>query len=589
MWNKLSAQQKLVLSIAGGVLLLMLVALGLGTYSLGRVIGLPGLIGSDPTTGTALIAEIARQASMSRWLLVVLLLLAAGLVAWVVWHLAGRLESQQQELDRHKLSAGSILSSVSDGLFLLDRQYAIGDQFSDVLKTIFNRTHFAGENFFELMSGLVTDKTITTTRDYLDLLFGERVNERLVQDLNPLDVVEFNFDEGNGQFRSKFLGFRFKRVFVDGKLSHLLVTVSDITKRIQIEQELRESREKTQAQMDMLVELLHVDPFQLNEFLGRAQAGLEEANRILREPATATSEYKQKVARIFKLVHGVKGESGQIGLASFQASTHELENILATLRNKATLNGNDFLQFTVKLEDLFTQLDSVRVLLHRVGQLRVASAEEEEARAAPRPAAAAAAAASGGSSGSPVASAAVDLGSSIRQLALQLAARYGKQVQLQMSGLEAGQVPNGYVLLLRDVLAQFTRNAIIHGIEQSSVRELAGKQAAGTIAIQFRKTDIGFELVFRDDGEGLDPNKLRAAAVRAGKYTEAEAAQLEDAQLRRLVFDPDFTTAAHVDENAGRGVGLGMVRDWIANARGQLRLATAPGKGMQLKISLPPV
>lgn len=583
MWNKLSAQQKLVLSIAGGVLLLLLVALGLGIYSLGRVIALPGLIGADPTTGTALISEIARQASMSRWVLVVLLLLAAGLVAWVVWHLAGRLESQQQELDRHKLSAGSILSSVSDGLFLLDRQYAIGDQYSDVLKTIFNRSHFAGENFFELMSGLVTDKTINTTRDYLDLLFGERVNERLVQDLNPLDVVEFNFDEGNGQFRSKFLGFRFKRVFVDGKLSHLLVTVSDITKRIQIEQELRESREKTQAQMDMLVELLHVDPFQLNEFLGRAQAGLEEANRILREPATATSEYKQKVARIFKLVHAVKGESGQIGLASFQASTHELENILATLRNKATLNGNDFLQFTVKLEDLFTQLDSVRVLLHRVGQLRVASAEEEEARASPRQQPAPS------TGGRQVASAAVDLGSSIRQLALQLAARYGKQVQLQMSGLEAGQVPNGYVLLLRDVLAQFTRNAIVHGIEQASVREQIGKQAAGTIAIQFRKTDIGYELVFRDDGEGLDPEKLRAAAVRAGKYTEAEAAQLEDAQLRRLVFDPDFTTATTVDENAGRGVGLGMVRDWIANARGQLRLATAPGKGMQLKISLPPV
>lgn len=584
MWNKLSAQQKLVLSVAGGVLLLMLVALGLGTYSLGRVIGLPSVMGADPAMATSLINEIARQASMSRWLLVVLLLLAAGMVAWVVWHLAGRLETQRQELDRHKLSAGSILSSVSDGLFLLDRQYAIGDQFSDVLKTIFNRTHFAGENFFELMSGLVTDKTINTTRDYLDLLFGERVNERLVQDLNPLDVVEFNFDEGNGQFRSKFLGFRFKRVFVDGKLSHLLVTVSDITKRIQIEQELRESREKTQAQMDMLVELLHVDPFQLNEFLGRAQSGLEEANRILREPATATSEYKQKVARIFKLVHGVKGESGQIGLASFQGSTHELENILATLRNKPTLNGNDFLQFTVKLEDLFTQLDSVRVLLHRVGQLRVASAEEEEARASPRPAAAQSAAPAVG-----VASAAVDLGSSIRQLGLQLAARYGKQVNLQMSGLEAGVVPNGYVLLLRDVLAQFTRNAIVHGIEPASLRELSGKPAAGNIAIQFRKTDIGYELVFRDDGEGLDPEKLRAAAVRAGRYTAEEAALLEDAQLRRLVFDPDFTTATTVDENAGRGVGLGMVRDWIANVRGQLRLATAPGKGMQLKISLPPV
>lgn len=585
MWNKFSAQQKRVLLVAGGVLLLLLTALGFGAHTLSRVIRLPQLIGVDPTTGTALIAEIAHQASMSRWLLTVLLLLAGSIVGWVVWNLVRRLETQQQELDRHKLSAGSILASVSDGLFLLDRQYAIGDQFSDVLKTIFNRTHFAGENFFELMSGLVTDKTINTTRDYLDLLFGERVNERLVQDLNPLDVVEFNFDEGNGLFRSKFLGFRFKRVFVDGKLSHLLVTVSDITKRIQIEQELRESREKTQAQMDMLVELLHVDPFQLNEFLGRAQSGLEEANRILREPASATSEYKQKVTRIFKLVHSVKGESGQIGLASFQASTHELENILATLRNKATLNGNDFLQFTVKLEDLFTQLDSVRVLLHRVGQLRVASAEEEEARAAPRQPSAAAASAGD----SPVASAAVDLGSSIRQLGLQLAARYGKQVNIQMSGLEAGVVPNGYVLLLRDVLAQFTRNAIIHGIEAASLRELAGKPVAGSIAIQFRKTDIGYELVFRDDGEGLDPEKLRAAAVRSGRYTADEAAQLEDAQLRRLVFDPDFTTATTVDENAGRGVGLGMVRDWIANVRGQLRLATAPGKGMQLKISLPPV
>lgn len=580
MWNKLTPPQRTIALTGCAVLVLILAAAVMAVVTLS---GAGGLISSVPGeyVNDAMI-QYASQASSTRWLVLILLLLCSAIVVGSYFQFGKQLQKQEEELGRHKMSAGSILASVNDGLFLLDRDYAIGDQYSEALTQIFGRSHFAGENFFELMSGLVTDKTINTTRDYLDLLFGERVNERLVQDLNPLDVVEFNFDEGNGQFRSKFLGFRFKRVFADGQLSYLLVTVSDITKSVAIEQELRESREKTQAQMDMLVELLHVDPFQLNAFLSRAQASLEECNRILREPSTLTSEYKAKVSKIFKMVHGVKGESGQIGLASFQSSTHDIENILTTLRNKATLNGNDFLTFTVKLEELFTQLDSVRVLLHRVGQLRVADTigqKEREQQAQGRPVTESAA--------SPVASAAVDLGNSIRQLAAQLAARYGKQVQVTLQGMDAANVPAGYVLLLRDVMAQFTRNAVVHGIESPAERRAARKNETGTLSISFTKTPEGGELVFRDDGAGMPAEKLRAALVRGGKYTEAQAATLDQKQLLTLIFDPAFTTADFVDENAGRGVGLGMVREWVQSARGQLRLATAAGKGTQMKVVLP--
>lgn len=521
-------------------------------------------------TGSGTVADLL-------WLFLPTLLALLGVIAFLLLRMRAAGQSLQSGLDQRRVEAESILSAVGDGLLLVDRQYQIGQQYSEATEAIFNRKELGGLNLFALIQGLVTEKTLATARDYLDLLFGERVNEKLVQDLNPLDVVEFHFDNGKGGFDSKFLGFRFKRVFIGASLSHLLVTVADVTRRIQMEKELREQQEKTQAQMDMLVELLHVDPDTLAAFLPRAQQMLLEINQLLKDPARDPTEYRGKLDQIFRLVHGLKGEAGAIELKSFQSGAHELEAMLGEMRNRPSLGGNDFLNFTIKLEELFTQIDAVRVLLGRLAQLRQAF-EAQAAQRRPTPAATPA-------TPRPTPSALPDL---LQSVADQVAERQGKRVRVTASGLDAGQVPQRYEGFLREILIQLTRNAVVHGVEAPRVRIQRAKPEIGQIVVLLRRTDDGLELLFRDDGAGIDTGALKAAALRAGIRSREQLAKMTDNEAMSLIFEPSLSTSSKVDEDAGRGVGLDLVRHRVSELDGQLRLATATGKGTQFKVLLKP-
>jgi two-component system, chemotaxis family, sensor kinase CheA len=501
-----------------------------------------------------------------------LLLAAAGVLGYAIRKLIDQIGSQELASMRSRQESENILSAVGDGLFLLNKEFEIGEQHSKALLRMFSRDAIANENFFDILRNLVPEKIAKTAKDYLELLFGERVNERLVQDLNPLDVVELNFDDGHGAFETKYLGFKFKRVFVSGKLSHLLVTVSDISKRVLLEQELRESQERTQAQMDMLVELLHVEPRVLRGFMQRAQESLERINESLRRQSATSAEFKEKVNQIFGWIHSVKGESGALGLKSFQSATHELESILSELRAKPSLTGNDFLPFTVKLEELFTQLDSVRMLLNRLSQVRSAMGDEEDETPARNMSAAPA-----------------PFVEPLKEFTESLARRQGKSARFVGEGLEPGRVPSSYVRLVNDALVQFVRNSVVHGIEQPAQRKALGKNTEGVLMANFMTTPSGYELTFRDDGAGIDAEKLRAAAVRKGRLSADEAKKWDSKQLLTLIFESDFSTATQVSEDAGRGVGLNLVRDRVQAAKGQIRLGTAPNKGTQFKILLPSV
>ena len=503
------------------------------------------------------------------------LISAAAVLIWSLRKLITDIGQHEATVARSKQEAENILAAVGDGLFLLNKDFTVGEQHSKALLHMFSRESIAGENFSDVMRNLVPEKVARTAKDYLDLLFGERVNERLVQDLNPLDVVELNFDDGQGAFETKFLGFKFKRVFVAGKLSHLLVTVSDISKRVLLEQELRESQERTQAQMDMLVELLHVEPKVLRGFMQRAQESLESVNDSLRKQSASASEFKEKVHHIFGWIHSVKGESAALGLKSFQSAAHELESILSDLRSKAGLTGNDFLPFTVKLEELFTQLDSVRMLLNRLSQVRSAMGDDDD-------------------DGTPVRQSSASSGPApfiepLREFTDSLSRRLGKEARFVGEGLEPGKVPPTYVRLINDVLVQFVRNAVVHGIESPEERRAANKPARGTLAAQFVAANGGYELTFRDDGAGIIADRLRQAAIKKGRLTPEEAGKWDSKQLLTLIFEPDFSTASQVNEDAGRGVGLNLVRDRVQAAKGQIRLGTAAGKGTQFKILLPAV
>jgi two-component system chemotaxis sensor kinase CheA len=140
---------------------------------------------------------------------------------------------------------------------------------------------------------------------------------------------------------------------------------------------------------------------------------------------------------------------------------------------------------------------------------------------------------------------------------------------------------------LKDVLIQMLRNSAVHGIEAADVRRAHTKDDVGAVRIEFKKASEGFELMFEDDGAGLLPDQLKAAAVRKQIVTAEEAAAMDTRAAMALIFRPGFSTQEHVSMDAGRGVGMDVVAKSVYAIGGKIGVTTNPGKFTRFKVSLP--
>ncbi|MGC3981521.1 MAG: ATP-binding protein [Steroidobacteraceae bacterium] len=520
-----------------------------------------------------------------------------GLIA-ILSYLGGTLRSEEIQSGLARKETADILRTVNEGLFLLDRNQRIGSERSHALATTFRRDDLDGMTFEQLLRDIVPEKTLKTAQDYVSLLWGERVNEKLVKTINPLNEVEVHFDNPAGGFDTHFLEFDFNRVKSEGQLSHLLVTVNDVTQRVMLARELQESQEKAQAQLDLLLRILHVDPTSLTSFLSDAETSLKMVNTILREPAREEDMFRSKIDNIYRQIHAVKGEASALGLKTVEQRAHTFENSLSEIKGRTSISGNDFLPLVVKLDDLFNHLAQVREMLGRLVDLHQVIATRRAAAAPtasqtevdsqevndwlsnrnedPREGTAALEALMTGNG----------LQRTLDKLVQKVADNNTKQVELECTGLES--VPEAYRRSIKDIAIQLVRNAVVHGIESPAERRTASKPEFGQLSIEFVDQGTqGMELTVKDDGSGLPLERIKEVAVERGLLSAAQAAMLDQRQTMALIFRPGFSTADDVTTDAGRGAGMDLVRTLVAELNGRVGMSTAKGRYTKFKIWLP--
>lgn len=155
----------------------------------------------------------------------------------------------------------------------------------------------------------------------------------------------------------------------------------------------------------------------------------------------------------------------------------------------------------------------------------------------------------------------------------------GKQAELVIAGGEI-QVDGDVLNKLADPLLHLLRNAVDHGIELPDDRVAAGKPIAGTINLNFSRQGSGIVVTIRDDGKGLDYERIRAKAIDR-ELIRADQ-QLTHAELARLVLLPGFSTREQVSEISGRGVGMDVVATRLASIKGTVELSSEPGHGCEV-------
>jgi chemotaxis family two-component system sensor histidine kinase/response regulator PixL len=167
-----------------------------------------------------------------------------------------------------------------------------------------------------------------------------------------------------------------------------------------------------------------------------------------------------------------------------------------------------------------------------------------------------------------------------------LAVSEGKSVELQLEGTNT-LVDKAILEKLYDPLVHLIRNAFDHGIEPPSIREALGKPLTGTITIRAWYRGNYLFLDIQDDGQGIDPEKIRTAAVALNLLSPTESTQVTDEQLHDYLFTPSFSTTTTVSNLSGRGVGLYAVRSQINLLKGVVTLSSRRGQGTTFTIRLP--
>ena len=166
----------------------------------------------------------------------------------------------------------------------------------------------------------------------------------------------------------------------------------------------------------------------------------------------------------------------------------------------------------------------------------------------------------------------------------QAAKETGKQVRLDIVGGSI-EIDRGVLDRMTAPFEHLLRNSVAHGIELPAARLAAGKGSSGEIRITLAQEGNEVKVEFRDDGAGLDLQRIRARALATGALqADAEA---DDATLADLIFSPGFTTAESVTELAGRGVGMDVVRSEVVAMGGRIQTASAAGQGTSFSLLLP--
>ena len=166
----------------------------------------------------------------------------------------------------------------------------------------------------------------------------------------------------------------------------------------------------------------------------------------------------------------------------------------------------------------------------------------------------------------------------------QAAKETNKQVRLDIVGGSI-EIDRGVLDRMTGAFEHLLRNSVGHGIELPAARTKAGKDATGAIVVSVNQDGNEVSVEVRDDGAGLDLERIRAKGIANGLIGEDDP--VTDKDLANLIFTPGFTTADKVTELAGRGVGMDVVRSEVIAIGGRIETATSLGAGTAFKLILP--
>ena len=461
----------------------------------------------------------------------------------------------RKKLEIAKTETDNILTNVEEGLFLVDSTYKIASQHSSELNNILAENRLANRNFLKVLEKKIEPEIISLVKDYLNMLFDLQYTFDLIKELNPLVEIKTIIKDD-----IKYLTFNFKRIINKHNVDQLIVTVDDVTKEIELAQSLQEEKEESKRNLEWLLLILNVEPHMLDEFV----SGYEYELGAIKNASNNLNNANKTVElnTISRSVHSIKGNASLLEISFLVDVMHRIEDSILTYKNKNKLSLVDIK--AVKDHAIFVQkmYDELIKLIKQIKGInkKLSHGKRYDPQAFVK---------------------------SLKRLAVSMAKEYDKEAEFDYSEFSADLIPENHRLLVRDALVQMVRNAMRHGIETRETREKLGKESVGHIKISGFSQDKDYLLVLEDDGQGIDNQKVARALTHHGKYSEAEVAQMNQKQLTEAIFIPGVSTAYDTDKNAGRGMGMDIIKRKIEKIGGSISMNTKPGRFTKFIVTIP--
>ena len=454
-----------------------------------------------------------------------------------------------------------VFENIQQGIFLLDKEFKISKFHSRAMKEIFNNDRIAGENFANFMRPLILPRELEALEMFMRHLFNEDMDEEVVNQLNPIDQVKIHTEQ-NGIVATKYIRVEFTRIFRKDKIQNIMVSVSDETESILLQQHLSEAEKKKQQETERVLSILKIDPSILRGFLHNSRKMLKSISE--RYEKNENDEYGELLSFTFDIIHNLKGNAVVIGMELMANKFHEIEDSITALQSKE-VRGKDFLAVLYEVDEADRMIAEIAEMLYKIINIYKKFPAE----------------------GDSVSN--IMVIDSLERGAELIAKEEGKSVNLTFDNIDNVILPEVYIEPFKDIMIQLIRNSVVHGIEAPSVRMSEGKVIMGEILIELSRSDDEMFIRYKDDGRGLDIERIKTQAVAKGVVTDTDLKKMEDFEIEGLIFHEGFSTADKSDSNAGRGQGMHLVKNIIEKNKGAFDITSVSGKSFELIIKLPAV
>ncbi len=470
----------------------------------------------------------------------------------------------------------AMLSNMRQGLFTIEASGNIHPEYSHFLEDIFETKNLAGQNALELLFGKADlgSNAFDQIKESMFAIIGE---DEMNFEFNQHLLIEEYAADFNGS--RKYLSLDWNPILVNDHVAKLMVSVRDVTLLKKMESEaLSKKRE-----LDIISQLLNVPAKKYLAFATSTKAFIAESRAQIECTAQRSDTV---IALLFRNMHTVKGNCRTFNFNYFSDVVHDVESVYSALKAdpETDWDRDQLLRDLVRVNDMLEEYERVyytvlgrgdssngsrdqngfwadsKVIDTIQGCIDTATALNDTKQLLPIQALL------NRALSSPISEVLTDVVGSLTSIAIQLE-KVAPQVVINDDQVRIKSSANE---LMTNIFAHILRNSVDHGIEKPNVREQAGKPVKGTIEIQPQVEQQTLFIHVKDDGQGVNIDRLFKKGVETGQWKAEDQPHYSD--IANLIFASGVSTKEQVTNVSGRGVGMDAVKSFLLAQGGNITL-----------------